>query len=289
MGRKKSTVQNVETVNKGTNHTLPKIVKRVKFKSRNQKRFYKAIEQEDSNIIMGHALAGAGKTYISIQKGLEMLLHKGCDISKLVIINPTVDVGNEDKLGHLPGDLMEKIEVHNESSLNVLYKIIGEFETRKLIEAKKIEFRVLNFLRGLTFDNSYIILDEAQNASPLQIKTLSTRLSDSSKLIIQGDLSQCDKFRANGTPAFHKSGFYDVWNRYGGIEGVYQVEFTKEDCIRSGIVKRILDKYEEQEKIDLGENNKNPIDIDVKFEFEDTTEDNNFVQYRVSPNDILSK
>jgi phosphate starvation-inducible PhoH-like protein len=211
---------------------------------------------------MAHALAGAGKTFISIQKGLEMLLHRSYDIEKMIIINPTVDVGNEDKLGHLPGDLMEKMEVHNESSLFVLHKIIGEAETKKLIEAGKIEFRVMNFLRGINFEKAYIILDEAQNASPLQLKTLMTRISDDSKLIIEGDLSQTDKYRANGVPAYQKSGFYDVWKRLGGVNGIYQIEFTREDCIRSGIVKRILEQYEKDEVIDLGETNPYELDMD---------------------------
>jgi hypothetical protein len=130
---RKEKPQIVEVEEKEVTHSLPKIVKRIKFKTRNQKRFYKAIENESHSIIMAHALAGAGKTFISIQKGLELLLHKGSPIEKLIIINPTVDVGNEDKLGHLPGDLMEKIEVHNESSLFILNKIIGEANVKKLI------------------------------------------------------------------------------------------------------------------------------------------------------------
>ena len=253
--------------------SLPKVIRRVKFKTLNQKRFYKAIEDGRNNIIMGHALAGAGKTFISIQKGLELLLHRSSPISKMIIINPTVDVGNEDKLGHLPGDLMSKIEVHNESSLFILNKIIGEAETRKLIEKGKIEFRVLNFLRGINFENCYIIMDEAQNASPLQLKTLMTRISDDTKLIIEGDLSQTDKYRANGTPAHEKSGFYDVWKRLGGVDGVYQIAFTKEDCIRSGIVKRILGQYEVDEEIKLTEKNPYLINIDELVENEYSEED----------------
>ena len=262
MSRKKMVVVSSDITEIPKTHTTPKVVSKVKFKTKNQKRFYKAIEREDSNIIMAHALAGAGKTYISIQKGLEMLLNKGSNIEKLIIINPTVDVGGEDKLGHLPGDLMEKMEVHNESSLFILNKIIGEFETKKLIEKGAIEFKVLNFLRGINIENSYIILDEAQNASPLQLKTLITRISDTSKLIIEGDLSQCDKYRSNGIPAYQKSGFYDVWKRLGGVEGIYQIEFSNADCIRSGIVKRVLEKYEEQEKIELGEVNPTQILVD---------------------------
>ena len=113
-------------------------------------------------------------------------------------------------------------------------------------------------------------LDEAQNASPLQLKTLITRISDDSKLVIEGDLSQCDKYRANGIPAYQKSGFYDVWKRLAGVKGVYQIEFTAEDCIRSGIVKRVLERYELEEEIYLGEGNKYELD----FTFNPFAEDN---------------
>lgn len=271
MSRRKISTQLVDAPTVQT-HRLPNIINKVNFRTLNQKRFYSAISKDDSNIIMAHALAGAGKTYISIQRGLEMLLHKGSSIKKLIIINPTVDVGNEDKLGHLPGDLMEKVKVHNESSIYILHKIIGEAETNKLIEKGKIEFMVLNFLRGRNFEDAYIILDEAQNASPLQLKTLVTRISDTTKLIIEGDLSQCDKYRANGTPAYEKSGFYDIWKRLGGIGGIYQIEFSKDDCIRSGIVKRILDKYEEEERIELGECNRVPLNVDYSIYESDLVE-----------------
>ncbi len=245
---------------------IPKLITPIEFKTKNQKRFYKAIESQKNQIVMAHALAGAGKTFVGIQKGIELLYQRNSGIFKMVIINPTVDVGNEDKLGHLPGDLMEKIAYHNESSLGILYKIIGEKETNRLIEIGKLEFKVLNFLRGLNFSNSYIFMDEAQNASPAQIKTLVTRISDDSKMVICGDLSQCDKYRTNGAPAYTKSGFYDIWKRLSGVEGVYQVEFSKEDCVRSGIVKRILERYELEEEIHLGESFSQP-DLENTKEF----------------------
>jgi phosphate starvation-inducible PhoH-like protein len=255
MAKKNNTNQPQLDITEITNQSLPKIIKKIKFKTKNQKRFYKAIERDDSRIIMAHALAGAGKTFISIQKGLELLYSNGSPINKMIIINPTVNVGNEDNLGFLPGDLMEKIAYHNESAFFILKKIVGEAEMNRLITKNKIEFRVLNFLRGVNLESAYVILDEAQNASPLQLKTLATRISDDSKLIIQGDLSQTDKYRTNGKAAYTKSGFYDVWNRFGGLDGVYQIEFGKDDCIRSGIVKRILETYEREELIHLGERN----------------------------------
>lgn len=237
---------------------IPKLITPIEFKTKNQKRFYKAIESQKNQIIMAHALAGAGKTFVGIQKGIELLYQRNSGIYKMVIINPTVDVGNEDKLGHLPGDLMEKIAYHNESSIGILHKIIGEKETNRLIEIGKLEFKVLNFLRGMNFSNTYIFMDEAQNVSPAQMKTLVTRIADDSKMIICGDLSQCDKFKPNGTPAYAKSGFYDIWKRLSGVDGVYQVEFSKEDCVRSGIVKRILERYDLEEEIHLGESLSQP-------------------------------
>lgn len=245
---------------------IPKLITPIEFKTRNQKRFYKAIESQKNQIVMAHALAGAGKTFVGIQKGIELLYQRNSGFYKMVIINPTVDVGNEDKLGHLPGDLMEKIAYHNESSLGILHKIIGEKETNRLIEIGKLEFKVLNFLRGLNFSNTYIFMDEAQNASPAQLKTLVTRIADDSKMVICGDLSQCDKFRANGVPAYQKSGFYDIWKRLSGVDGIYQVEFSKEDCVRSGIVKRILERYELEEEIYLGESFSQP-DLENTKEF----------------------
>lgn len=251
---------------------IPKLITPIEFKTRNQKRFYKAIESQKNQIVMAHALAGAGKTFVGIQKGIELLYQRNSGFYKMVIINPTVDVGNEDKLGHLPGDLMEKIAYHNESSLGILHKILGEKETLRLIEIGKLEFKVLNFLRGMNFHNTYIFMDEAQNASPAQLKTLVTRIADNSKMVICGDLSQCDKFRANGIPAYQKSGFYDIWKRLSGVEGIYQVEFSKEDCVRSGIVKRILERYELEEQIVLGESFSQPDLENIKefFTLEET-------------------
>ena len=249
----------VEQIHISPGHTLPKVIKRIKFKSINQKRYYDAIEHPETNIIMAQAVAGVGKTFISIQKGIEMLLDKTSDINKLIIINPTVDVGNEDKLGYLPGTLMEKIGFHAESALFILHKIIGEVETQKLVDKKKLEFRVLNFLRGINFENAYVILDEAQNTSPLQLKTLLTRISDDCKMIVQGDLTQTDKFKLNGHQDYEKSGFYDVWKRLGGVQGVHQIEFNKDDCVRSNIVRRVLEAYETDNAIILGE--KNYLDI----------------------------
>jgi phosphate starvation-inducible PhoH-like protein len=132
-----------------------------------------------------------------------------------------------------------------------LDKIIGKARAGKMIQDGKIEIGVLNFLRGTNLENCYVILDEAQNVSPMQMKTIMTRISHKCKMIIQGDLSQCDKYKANGITAYEKSGFYDVWFRLKEIEGVNHMEFDREDCIRHPLVKRILKTYEDEHEIKL--------------------------------------
>ncbi len=231
--------------------TIPKIVNNFEPKTENQKLFHQKISNFDNQLILCHGIAGTGKTYVSIYKALQDVLRRGLPYKKLIIINPTVDVGNEDKLGYLPGELQQKIQQYNESTFTILNKIIGKDKANKMIHDGKIEIGVLNFLRGTNLEDCYVILDEAQNVSPMQIKTLMTRISENCKMIIQGDLSQCDKYKNNGITAYEKSGFYDVWFRLKGIEGVDHMAFSREDCIRHPLVKRILKTYEDEHEITL--------------------------------------
>ena len=230
---------------------IPKIVNDFKPKTSNQNTFYNIIGDDETQLILCHGIAGTGKTYVSIYKALQDVLRRGTSFDKLIIINPTVDVGNEDRLGYLPGELSAKIQQYNESTFTILDKIIGKARTTKMISDGKLEIGVLNFLRGVNLENCYVILDEAQNVSPMQIKTLMTRISENCKMIIQGDMSQCDKFKANGVTAYEKSGFYDAWFRLKGVEGVNHMAFNREDCVRHPLVKRILKTYEDEHEIDL--------------------------------------
>ena len=231
--------------------TIPKIVNNFEPKTENQKLFYNKISDFNNQLILCHGIAGTGKTYVSIYKALQDVLRRGLPYKKLIIINPTVDVGNEDKLGYLPGELQQKIQQYNESTFTILNKIIGKAKANKMIQDGKVEIGVLNFLRGTNLEDCYVILDEAQNVSPMQIKTLMTRISENCKMIIQGDMSQCDKYKTNGITAYEKSGFYDVWFRLKGVEGVEHHAFTREDCIRHPLVKRILKTYEDEHEIVL--------------------------------------
>ena len=230
---------------------IPKIVDNLEFKSRNQKIFFDIISEVDTQLILCHGIAGTGKTYVSIYKALQDILRRGTPYNKLIIINPTVDVGNVDKLGFLPGELSAKIQQYNESTFTILDKIIGKARATKMISDGKLEIGVLNFLRGVNLENCYVILDEAQNVSPMQIKTLMTRISENCKMIIQGDMSQCDKYKTNGVTNYEKSGFYDAWFRLKGVKGVNHMAFNREDCIRHPLVKRILKTYEDEHQIKL--------------------------------------
>ena len=231
--------------------TIPKIVNNFEPKTENQKLLYNKLGDFNNQLILCHGIAGTGKTYVSIYKALQDVLRRGLPYKKLIIINPTVDVGNEDKLGYLPGELQQKIQQYNESTFTILNKIIGKARANKMIQDGKIEIGVLNFLRGTNLEDCYVILDEAQNVSPMQIKTLMTRISKDCKMIIQGDMSQCDKYKTNGITAYEKSGFYDVWFRLKGVEGIEHHAFTREDCIRHPLVKRILKTYEDEHEIQL--------------------------------------
>ena len=230
---------------------IPKIVNNFNPRTANQNIFYNIIGDEETQLVLCHGIAGTGKTYVSIYRALQDVLRRGTPYNKLIIINPTVDVGNEDKLGFLPGELSAKIQQYNESTFTILDKIIGKARATKMISDGKLEIGVLNFLRGVNLEDCYVILDEAQNVSPMQIKTLMTRISENCKMIIQGDMSQCDKFKANGVTAYEKSGFYDAWFRLKGIKGVNHMAFNREDCVRHTLVKRILKTYEDEHEIDL--------------------------------------
>ena len=231
--------------------TIPKIVNNLEFKTDNQKLFFQKISDFNNQLILCHGIAGTGKTYVSIYKALQDVLRRGTGYDKIIIINPTVDVGNEDKLGYLPGELSQKIQQYNESTFTILNKIIGKSRANKMIHDDTIEIGVLNFLRGVNLENCYVILDEAQNVSPMQIKTIMTRISENCKMIIQGDMSQCDKYKTNGVTNYEKSGFYDAWFRLKGVKGVEHMAFNREDCIRHPLVKRILKTYEDEHEITL--------------------------------------
>ena len=228
-------------------NSVPKFINPIEFLTERQKDFYDSIGEKDNHIIMAHGLAGCGKSFIAIQRGLEMVLSKEFPtIKNLLVIKPTVDVGSEDKLGFLPGQLEEKMNQHFESVQYIMKSVMKPEHLDNLFNRGKVEFKVVNFMRGMNLNNCFIIIDEAQNLSLLQLKTICTRINDNTKVCILGDMSQCDKFKD-----YRRSGFYDIWFRYAEIAGVHQMQFSPKDCIRSGIVKSILETYETDQYVNL--------------------------------------
>ncbi len=177
--------------------------------------------------------AGTGKTYMAAAYAAELLV-KG-EIQNLIITRPNIEAGKS--MGYLPGDLAEKYAPYLEPILDVLYERIGRSQTDYMVKRGMIQFKPLGFLRGKSFKNSFIILDEAQNCDVSEMKLFLTRIGEDCKVIIDGDIKQCDL--RNGM-----SGLQDAVQRLYGVRRVGVVEFTNAHCVRSGICKDILEAYE---------------------------------------------
>ena len=242
-------MSNTEQNNKNNIRPLGQIIKTPKKsvipRSRKQAEYLEALINE--KIIVSLGPAGTGKSYLAVSVGVKMLMEK--KVERVILSRPAVEAG--ERLGFLPGELSSKIQQYNESTFTILDKIIGKEKANKMISDGKLEIGVVNFLRGCNLENCYVILDEAQNVSPMQIKTLVTRLDENCKMIIQGDLSQCDKYKTNGVTNYEKSGFYDMWFRTKKMDGVNHMEFSRDDCIRHPLVKRVLRTYEDEHQIKL--------------------------------------
>lgn len=186
---------------------------------------------KSNTITFGTGCAGTGKSYVALMYAAQLLRCK--KVSKVIITRPAVECG--EKFGFLPGELEEKYDEYLTPMKAILYKALGQTYTELLFKNKVIEARPLAFMRGSTFENSIVILDEAQNVSPQQMKMFLTRIGENSKVVINGDVAQSD---IRG-----ESGLHDAVRRLRSIRSVGVVEFTIEDIVRSGIVKDILLAY----------------------------------------------
>ena len=182
----------------------------LQFKNPAQRRFYKTISSKD--ITFGIGPAGCGKTYLSVHRALRELGDKDSKIDGIVIVKPLVEAAGE-KIGYLPGDVEEKTAPFMMSFYYNMEQIIGKQRVDILKEINVIQVIPLAFMRGITLSNKFVILDEAQNATPEQIKMFVTRIGENSKYIITGDLEQSDISK-------HKSGLEDAVKRFAGIHGV---------------------------------------------------------------------
>ena len=205
----------------------------MEFKNPAQKRFYNTITKKDVTFCIGPA--GCGKTFLSVHRALRELGDKDSKIDGIVIVKPLVEADGE-KIGFLPGDLEEKTAPWMMSFYYNMEQIIGKQRLRMLKEGGIVEVMPLAFMRGITLSNKFVILDEAQNATPDQIKMFVTRIGQDSKYIITGDLEQSDL--RNRT-----SGLEDAIKRFAGVTGVGLAQFKEKDIVRHPMVKRLLKRY----------------------------------------------
>jgi len=207
----------------------------LQFRNAAQRRFYNTISKKDITFCIGPA--GVGKTYLSVHRALRELGDKKSHIDGIVIVKPLVEAAGE-KIGYLPGDVEEKTAPWMMSFYYNMEQIIGKQRVNILKESGVIEVMPLAFMRGITLANKFVILDEAQNATPEQIKMFVTRIGEYSKYIITGDLEQSDI-------ANHKSGLEDSIKRFAGVHGVGLASFKEKDIVRHSLVKRLLKRYRE--------------------------------------------
>ncbi len=206
--------------------------KKVYAKTFTQHDYIKTIN--DAEIIFGVGPAGTGKTYLAVAMAVSYL--KQNKVKKLILTRPAVEAG--EYLGFLPGDLKEKIDPYLRPLYDALYDFLGVETTNTLLESKVIEIAPLAYMRGKTLENAFIILDEAQNTSKMQMKMFLTRLGFSSKMVITGDPSQTD------LPNSNSSGLNEALKILKNINHLKTVEFKRLDVVRNPLVQKILERYE---------------------------------------------
>jgi phosphate starvation-inducible PhoH-like protein len=207
-----------------------------KFLTENQKIYHDTLLNNQITICSGPA--GVGKSFIAMKTAVDLLLDDGNGYDKIIIVRPAVEA--EEKLGALPGNLEEKLDPYIFPSYYLLNKIIGKEAREKLKDAEVIEVFALAYMRGMTIDNSILIFEEAQNATPKQMKLLLTRIGTNTKFFISGDIEQTDRYKDK-----KHSGLYDALTRFKGINGIGIFEFGDKDGVRNPIITKILQKYEE--------------------------------------------
>jgi phosphate starvation-inducible PhoH-like protein len=201
-------------------------------KSINQKAYIDSIRKYD--IVFGIGPAGTGKTYLAMAMAISALMKK--EINRVVLARPAVEAG--EKLGFLPGDLYEKVNPYLRPLHDALHDMMDFGSASRLLEHGVIEVAPLAFMRGRTLNDSFIILDEAQNSTPEQMKMFLTRLGFSSKTVITGDITQID------LPEGKTSGLIQARNLLSHIKGIKFIYFGREDVVRHALVQEIIDAYE---------------------------------------------
>ena len=208
---------------------------REKFLNDSQKEYWDVLGSNEITLCFGPA--GVGKSFIAMKRAVDLLWQEDNKYEKILIVRPAVEA--EEKLGSLPGGLEEKLDPYIFPSYYLLNKIIGKEQREKLKDEGYIEVAALAYMRGWNVDNTILVFEEAQNASPAQIKLLLTRIGYNSKFFLSGDLDKSDKFRDKT-----KSGLYDAKKRLTDLNNVGVFEFSNKDIVRNPIISKILKRYE---------------------------------------------
>jgi phosphate starvation-inducible PhoH-like protein len=211
--------------------------KQIKSKTHGQKMYVDAMKNND--VVFGIGPAGTGKTFLAVAMAVTAFRNK--EVNRIVLTRPAVEAG--EKLGFLPGDLQHKVDPYLRPLYDALYEMMG-FETyHKYLEKGMIEVAPLAYMRGRTLDDSFIILDEAQNTTPEQMKMFLTRIGFGSKAVINGDVTQVD------LPGDKKSGLKEVIKVLKDIKGISFVYLSDRDVVRHELVQRIIQAYERYDKV----------------------------------------
>jgi phosphate starvation-inducible PhoH-like protein len=198
-----------------------------------QGEYLRAIDQVP--LVFGQGPAGTGKTYLAVAKAVQCLLAG--DIDRIILSRPAVEAGEQ--LGFLPGDMREKVDPYLRPLYDALFDMIPEQQVEKHLKNGEIEIAPLAFMRGRTLANAFVILDEAQNTTAMQMKMFLTRMGENSRMVITGDLSQVD------LPRGVRSGLRDCMGILGAVDGVRFVTFGEADVVRRPLVARIVHAYNE--------------------------------------------
>lgn len=207
-----------------------------KCKNKSQKDLINLMNEKEMIIAAGPA--GVGKSYVTVARALELLKSPTTPYSKIIVSKPAVE--SDEHHGFLPGDMREKMDPIIASTLDIFDKLIGERNRIWLEEAGYLKIEPLAYIRGKSLDNSILIMEEAQNMSPMQMKTLLTRIGENSKFVISGDLDQSDRYH-NVT----KSGLYDAIQKHKNVTEIGFIQFNENEIVRNPLITKILANYKD--------------------------------------------